>query len=118
MDTVRLTWAEFRALPEYSASAPTGATLGKRWKHNQNAYRRLHSSRCTATHEEGTLGPHCPCIGVGNMCASCRAETERLKPSWLLGEYAPPWPSDRPTLLRIVWKRIVIRIPAAVERTA
>lgn len=29
---LRLTKAEFEALPEYSASFPTGTTPGKRWK--------------------------------------------------------------------------------------
>lgn len=32
MKSLILTRAEFDALPEYSASLPTGTTVGKRWK--------------------------------------------------------------------------------------
>jgi hypothetical protein len=35
---VHLTKAEFDALPEYSASLPTGTTIGKKWKRNNFAH--------------------------------------------------------------------------------
>lgn len=37
---LRLTAAEFNALPEYSASLPTGTTPGKRWKRLDGAFDR------------------------------------------------------------------------------
>lgn len=32
LETLKLTQREFDQLPEYSASLPTGTTVGKRWK--------------------------------------------------------------------------------------
>ena len=37
--TLRLTQSEFNELLEYSCSLPTGQTVGKQWKRNDNAYR-------------------------------------------------------------------------------
>lgn len=37
---LRLTAAEFKALPEYSCSLPTGTTIGKRWKRLDGAHDR------------------------------------------------------------------------------
>lgn len=37
-DTITLTQEEFDKLREYSCSLPTGTTIGKRWKRNQNAF--------------------------------------------------------------------------------
>jgi hypothetical protein len=32
MERLRMTCAEFKALPEYSGTFPTGTTIGKRWR--------------------------------------------------------------------------------------
>jgi hypothetical protein len=40
LPTLRLTWAEFKLLPEYSHSLPTGATAGKRWRRHQPYFDR------------------------------------------------------------------------------
>lgn len=37
-DVVRLTQAEFNALLDYSASLPTGTTIGKQWKRRNDYY--------------------------------------------------------------------------------
>lgn len=37
-ETVLLSEADFKDLREYSCSLPTGTTVGKRWKRNENAY--------------------------------------------------------------------------------
>ena len=37
--TIEMTSAELVALPEYSCSSPTGVRIGKRWRHNTNAFR-------------------------------------------------------------------------------
>lgn len=38
--TIHLSKAELDALPEYSMSVPTGTTIGKRWKRDNNVYRQ------------------------------------------------------------------------------
>jgi hypothetical protein len=38
--TVSLTLEEFKALPDYSCSVPTGVVVGKRWKRHQPYVRR------------------------------------------------------------------------------
>lgn len=40
MKSLILTKAEFDALDEYSASLPTGTTVGKRWKRHHGAHDR------------------------------------------------------------------------------
>lgn len=35
---LRLTWAAFKALPEYSRSLPTGQTPGKRWRRHAEIF--------------------------------------------------------------------------------
>lgn len=35
---IRLTQAEFSALPEYSCTIPTDVVIGKRWRRDANAY--------------------------------------------------------------------------------
>lgn len=40
LPTIRLTPEEFRALPEYSTSFPTGVIVGKRWRADLNARER------------------------------------------------------------------------------
>jgi hypothetical protein len=37
-DVARLTQQEFKALPDYSASLPTGTTIGKQWKRRNDYY--------------------------------------------------------------------------------
>ncbi|MBN9033050.1 MAG: hypothetical protein BGO05_05190 [Rhizobiales bacterium 63-7] len=38
LPVVRMTPCEFEALPEYSASYPTGTTPGKRWRREDGAF--------------------------------------------------------------------------------
>ncbi|MGD9915724.1 MAG: hypothetical protein AB7S80_16730 [Rhizobiaceae bacterium] len=38
MKTLTITRAEFSALPEYSATLPTGTTPGKRWRRHDGAH--------------------------------------------------------------------------------
>lgn len=38
LPTIQITKAEFDALPEYSATFPTGTTPGKRWKRHDGAF--------------------------------------------------------------------------------
>jgi len=38
METIVLTEKQFKDLPEYSCSIPTGTTIGKQWKHNRFAF--------------------------------------------------------------------------------
>lgn len=45
MKKLLLTQSEFDALPEYSASYPTGTTPGKRWKRHDGAHDREFISR-------------------------------------------------------------------------
>jgi hypothetical protein len=37
MNTIYLNEKEFAGLPEYSCSLPTGQTVGKRWRRNNNS---------------------------------------------------------------------------------
>lgn len=38
MERLRMTCAEFKAMPEYSATYPTGTTIGKRWRRLNGIY--------------------------------------------------------------------------------
>jgi hypothetical protein len=35
---LRMSYVEFKALPEYSATHPTGTTIGKRWRRHDGAH--------------------------------------------------------------------------------
>lgn len=85
-DVVHLTAAELDRLLEYSASLPTGTTIGKRWRRNVNAY------RC-ATCDEHTFGH-----GRGE----CRVFAA-LPPEWWIGEYVE---DPDPKFVGIRWTRV------------
>jgi hypothetical protein len=89
--TVKLTRAEFEALGEYSCTLPTGTTIGRRWKRNQNAYRQ---PVCAHLHPwDGYKEP------------SFRGD------NWWMGEYALDpkaklLPDGRPATYLIRWSKI------------
>ena len=83
--TVQLTKREFDELSEYSCTLPTGTTLGKRWKRDQNAYRH---PVCAHLHIfDGTREP------------------DFRGPSWWMGEYVP---DPDPKMVGIRWYKIEI----------
>jgi len=93
METVYLTKRELDGLAEYSCTVPTGTTIGKRWKRNDNAYRR------EIAHLDFWNGS--PVL-------------ERFPPNWLMGEYAPDPKAKldkkgQPETILIVWRKIVVR---------
>ena len=45
LPALRLTRAEFDALPEYSCSLPTGTAVGKRWKRHDGSFDRAFLAR-------------------------------------------------------------------------
>lgn len=51
-----MTMAEFRALPEYSMSLPTGTTTGKIWKRDSNWNERRRDKRLTTIWKLGQYG--------------------------------------------------------------
>lgn len=79
---VRVTRREFDEMPEYSASIPTGTTIGKRWRRNANAYRRA------------LRGDVC---GIEMVIP--------LPEDWWMGEFVP---SANPEVVGIRWSRIAI----------
>lgn len=114
IEVVRLTWAELKALPEYSCSLPTGTTIGKRWKKNQHAYHRPHADTCSAPHVHEPRGIICPCIQpFGTMCPECLARYKMQRPSWFMGEYFE-MPGNSAEV-GIVWRRIVILPPEPLK---
>lgn len=88
-----LTRKEFDELLDYSCSLPTGTTIGKRWKRNNNAYRR---PLCSHLHVfDGTREP------------------DFQGPDWWMGEYAldPEAKMGRdgkPETVLILWSKIVV----------
>lgn len=89
--TVKLTRREFDGLLEYSATLPTGKTIGKRWKRDLNAYRQRYVSHLHAFDGSAVAAP--------------------LGSDWWLGEYAPDphartGPDGQPETILIVWSKI------------
>lgn len=82
-ETIELTRQEFQDLPEYSCSLPTGTTIGKRWKKNQDAYRGEHSVISAA--EEKITG---------------------IPVNWWMGEYIE---DPDPKLVGIKWRKIALK---------
>ena len=77
---------ELAELREYSASIPTGTTIGKRWRRDLNAYVR----------------PVVACLHFFDG-APVR---EVLPPLWVIGEYVA---CDEPGMVGIEWFRVELR---------
>lgn len=61
LPALRITAREFRALPEYSCSLPTGTTPGKRWKRLDGAHDRNFLAAGGKPHWMiGEYDPACP----------------------------------------------------------
>lgn len=88
----RLSWREFKALPEYSLSNPTGVVVGKRWRRNQALTSR--ALLCKNRIE---------CVGgvafLGSKCDVCI----RQRPRWWMGEYVL-----MESGVTIRWSRIIV----------
>lgn len=70
--------ADLDALPDYSMSIPTGTTIGKRWKRDNNVTRLLN----------GAL-----------------PDRERGLNDWWMGEYQP---HEDPRYVNIMWLKILV----------
>jgi hypothetical protein len=84
--TVELTRAEFDALPEYSCSLPSGTTIGKKWKCNDDAY--APEPRRSIAHVEEQMAD--------------------VFPEWWMGQYValdPPHPNQ----VGIEWHKIRLK---------
>lgn len=92
-NVVRLTKREFDDLSDYSCTLPTGTTIGKRWKRDQNAYRR---PVCAHLHIfDGTREP------------------DFRGSNWWMGQFVPdPKPTmgrdGKPATVGIRWSKIEV----------
>lgn len=71
LPTIRMTVREFEALPEYSASLPTGTTPGKRWRREYGAYDRAFIARGGK-----------PMWVVGEYDRNCPTDAKTIKVFW------------------------------------
>lgn len=89
--TIRLTVAEWQALPEYSSSIPTGTTAGKRWRRHHRWI------------DGGERNPWTGAVTGGVV-----------RESWWVGEYGQPFKmaGERDLQVPITWYRVIIRAPS------
>ncbi len=94
---VILSEGELAALPEYSASVPSGTTIGKRWKANAHAYSANFCHACYAG------------SGTGKKCSKHDA------PLWRIGEFVPietvPPFETIPGQIGIRWRKVLEIVP-------
>jgi len=96
---VKLTPREFDELLEYSTTLPTGTTIGKRWKRNQNMMRY----------------PICSHL---DPWSGTKEPDFRGEPDWWMGEFIPdPDPKrdrdGKPLTIGIRWSKIEVVRPTS-----
>jgi hypothetical protein len=85
METTYLTTEEFHRLPDYSASIPTGTTIGKKW-------------RRYVCHFKDSKG-------IEFFSDNVPENMKLISEEWRMGEYVP---HDDPNLVGIKWTKILI----------
>jgi hypothetical protein len=90
----------FDELCEYSCSTPTGAFIGKRWKHNNNAYPPVRCPNCQRQIGCFYFGTPCPC-GSGFFSEIVRG----LPEEWFMCEFIK---TDDPKRLQIKAREIIV----------
>ena len=92
MNKIYLTQKEFKELPEYSLTVPTGVTIGKQWK------RHVFSFEIRGIKYSAGYIPQPSEIGG--------VKIESWKEHWFLGEYAE---SENKDEALITWRKIIIK---------
>lgn len=97
MHEIRLYGYELASMPEYSTTLPTGTTLYKMWKRDDNAAIRYQLNYARCPH---TMTPE--------KCAERRRELRKkyAEENWFVGQYLP---SSLPDNVLIRWYKVVLR---------
>jgi hypothetical protein len=106
MPVLRLTREALAELLDYSASLPTGKTLGKRWKcdaHLRDRDRLAHSLLRQMLHGPSAIVVKSDGPTVRHLSQLAgELAWMKLPALWLVGEYAP---HENPELVKINWYR-------------
>jgi hypothetical protein len=90
LETIELTQAEVDELLEYSTSVPSGTTVGKRWKRDNNCLGQTGRPKADRDYIHATARM------VGH------------EHDWVLGEFIECDP-PRKDFVRILWRKIIIK---------
>lgn len=97
MNEIRLYGYELDSMPEYSTTLPTGTTLYKMWRRDENKGMRFR-----------IFEARCPLHMDPDECARSKAELLKKHEGedWFVGQYLPCDIKDR---VRIRWYKVVLK---------